>query len=202
MSEQIFDSIDLAAKAIVRDMRSREGRLGVAVRKASRLTRNYVIAERVPVAFGALRNSIEAIDEGPGVSSVVARGAYAAAVEKGSRPHMPPVDAIEAWVKLRGMQGLTRGGAVTKAATFGPYNKSGTPRDWRRAPARAIAGSLAKMVRGGALSVDAPRQLAWAIAKKISIAGTKAQPYMQSSVPFATQALDRFVVEALPDQGG
>ena len=114
---------------------------------------------------------------------------------------MPPVEPILAWVKLRGMQGLTSGGAVKSDPVLGPYRASGTARGWRQGAARAMAAAIARKVSGGALSVDAPKRIAWAIAMKIKRYGTKPQPFMSTAVPFATQALERFANDALPDRG-
>lgn len=198
VTERRFDNLRDFAVQFRRDIRNRTSRVNGAVKKTALQTRNFVARETVPVAFGEVRDSIQATFLSPGNAEVSASSSHAAALEFGSKPHMPPIEAIIAWVKLRGMQGL---GATTvaKRASSGRY-LGGTVQDWRKSPAKRIAAQLKGMERGGALSVDAPTRLAWQIARGIAKKDTKAQPFMAKAVPFAAAQLDRFVTEALPDR--
>lgn len=198
MPSRSFDNLKDFAKQLRRDVRSRDRRINTAIRKTSRQTRNFVMRETVPVAFGDVRDHIEVVDGAPGTSSVVANSAHAASLETGSRPHMPPVESLIAWVKLRGMQGIGDTRAPKRDKT-GRY-VGGTVEDWRKSPAKWAAKQLAKQVRNNATPVDAPTRLAWAIARAIAKRGTKAQPFMKNAVPYAEEQLGQFVKEALPDK--
>lgn len=59
---------------------------------------------RCPVDMGHLRASIRyrTTDDGYG-ADVYTDVSYAAYVEYGTRPHMPPVDALRAWAATKGM---------------------------------------------------------------------------------------------------
>lgn len=62
------------------------------------------VAERTPTAHGTLRASIfsEERIQGDGVLGVVASPlAYAEYVELGTRPHFPPLEPLEDWVKTK-----------------------------------------------------------------------------------------------------
>lgn len=195
MATKTFSDLRSAAAAIERDARARDRRVRTAVQKASRESRNYVIRETVPRAFGELAHSVHVVDAARGNSTVIADAPHAAAVENGSRPHTPPLEPLIAWVKLRGMQGLTGAGNVIKNRT-----RYGVIRDWRREASRVIAGALRAHESGGALGVDAPEQIARAIQRKIAREGTKPYRFMAQAVEPTRQFLDRFVKEALPDR--
>lgn len=214
MSIQTFRSIGEAARAIERDMAARERRLQIAIRKTARQTRNAAVRS-VPRAFGELADSIEAEDIAPGHSDVVADAPHAAAVEVGSRPHMPPLAPLIAWVELRGMQGLTAKGNVKSNRIRGVHFLVKDPRKeaarniaqqlrsrlgrsgasaWR---ARASQGPLAQRETGHDPATVA---IARAIQMKIARSGTKPRRYMQATIPEALDALALFVGEALPDK--
>ena len=72
------------------------------------------VVERTPAAAGTLRASIAAAgtlrasiaaaveEDGPGLLGVVATSlAYAVPVELGTKPHMPPIEPLEQWVRTR-----------------------------------------------------------------------------------------------------
>lgn len=62
---------------------------------------------RAPSDTGRLRSSIQTeIREGGFEAIVFADAIYAAAVEKGSKPHFPPTSALEGWARRHGMEGL------------------------------------------------------------------------------------------------
>lgn len=199
MPPRQFTSLRDFAKQLRRDVRSRDRRLDSAIKKTSRQTRNFVMRETVPVAFGDVRDHIEVVDGAPGNSSVVASSPHAASLETGSRPHMPPVESLIAWVKLRGMQGISGQTKVAKRDKTGRY-VGGTVDDWRKAPAKWAAKQLATKVRNGSSPVDAPTRLAWAIAGAIAKRGTRPQPFMKKAVPYAQEQLGEFVKAALPDK--
>jgi hypothetical protein len=62
--------------------------------------------KQAPSDLSNLANSIEVFEESSGdkiIYRVVAQAEYAKAVEYGSKPHTPPLDAILEWGKRRGM---------------------------------------------------------------------------------------------------
>jgi len=63
------------------------------------------IVERTPRAFSNLASSIQAREPEIGVDSIVGVVgtplAYAEPVEMGSRPHMPPLQPLKDWVKVK-----------------------------------------------------------------------------------------------------
>ena len=207
MAEYTFSSIADALAAIKRDTAAKERRLQTAIRKTARQTRNHVV-RTVPRAFGELADSIEAFDLSPGNSEVVADAPHAAAVEKGSRPHWVPLDALIAWVELRGMQGLTKAGNVRTSGFARGAREHATSiggelnqklgragaKAWR---ARAAQGPLAKRETGHDPATVA---IAKAIQLKIARSGTKPRRFMANSVPAAMDYLDGFVREAMADK--
>lgn len=180
----------MAVRAMEKDLRKLPTRVKAA---AYRATQAMVpeVRKRVPVAFGELKDSIHAEDT-PRGPRLVADAPHAAVVEYGSRPHMPPLGPILRWVKLRGMQGLTKAGRVASNRT-----KTGRVAKWQLEPAKAVAGMLAQAVRGGALDIDAPMQVARAIQMKIAKEGTRPQPYMRTSIKDMVRTLDLFVRDEL-----
>lgn len=191
MAEFTFDNLHDFGVQYRRDTRSRQTRVEHTVGATARRVRAFVMRETAPVAFGDIRDHISVVLAQRGTASVVASSAHAAAVENGSKPHMPPIESLIAWVKLRGMQGLTSQGRILRSS-----------KDWRMDPAKRIAKQLRGMQSGKALSVDAPTQLAWAIARAISKKGTKAQPFMKRAIPYAISELDRLVKIAIVDRPG
>lgn len=138
-----------------------------------------------PAAFEELRKSIHAIPTDDG-ALIRADAPHAAAVEHGSRPHMPPVEPLVRWVELRGIQGVT--GSRARPA---------------HAMARALraVGGVVKVNKQPILLTSAIRRLAWAIAKKIAEKGTRPQPFMKISLPFCELVLDEEITAALAAQG-
>ena len=75
---------------------------GVAVQKRA--------GEKVPVDTGHLKLSIKPRIEG-GEVIIEAHAPYAAAVEFGTKPHSPPLGALQPWAKRHGFgSGLTKNG--------------------------------------------------------------------------------------------
>lgn len=167
-----FSSLSKAVRAIQNDTKRLNRGLQRATKKAARS--GVSIARReVPVAFGELRDSLSWDDIEDGHSQVVADAPHAAAVEFGSRPHWAPIGPLVAWVKLRGMQGISGRGKVRKTAT---------PQQHR------VASQLAAMSRNGSNAVGDPYAIAKAIQRAIAVNGTKPHFYMRASVePVADQ---------------
>lgn len=206
MSTQSFTSLSAAARAIERDSKARQKRVMGAVRKAARVTARVVKQDLVPKAFGELAESIHVTDALNG-SAVIADAPHAEAVELGSRPHIPPLDPIIRWVKLRGLQGITKKGNVVRNATPGTPQREGSG-----VAARTVGNAIARQLDGRAKSMIAwrnranmgavdPATLAVAKAIQMSIAksGTKPFRFMMQGVPVAMSALDDFVTAALQD---
>lgn len=148
-----------------------------------------IIRKRTPKAFGDLQNSIHAI---PGDNpKVVVDAPHAAAVEIGSAPHMPDIERLIAWVKLRGMQALTRPrnlhnmGVTTReqAVRVKDLLRNETRRN---AKARGLGPG-----RGAYSPTDAAARVAHAIAMGIEKYGTKPHFFVRSSLPEISTALGR-----------
>ena len=163
--------------------RSRRSRIKKAVKKAAQRTAKHVKQNTVPVAFRELADSIVALD-----SSVIADAPHADAVEVGSRPHVPPLGPLIAWVKLRGMQGLRQISRLKKLK--GPTTLQ---------QALSVAAMFKRAERDGAVSLDTPEQIARAIQAAIARKGTKPHRYMMKAIPFAQEALFEEVSEAVKD---
>lgn len=165
---------------IRRDLGGRQKAVKQAVSRTATQGARFV-RRNVPVAHGELRNSIKAMDG----HRIVADAPHAAPVETGSRPHWPPLAPLIAWVKLRGMQGLTS-----------PKRQARLPGTTTKLHAGTVAGAIkAHSVAtgyadwsGGATSVDAPEAVARAIQAAIAKHGTKPHWYMRGSI-FAVELI-------------
>lgn len=155
-----------------------------------------IIRGKTPKAFGELISSVHAVLGGL-VTKTVVDAPHAAAVEVGSAPHTPNLDALVEWVKLRGLQGLSN---LRSSRLHGP-----TTRDqavtvkrmlrnevvWRRGPR---GGKL----QGGQYSpIDSPLQVAKAIAKGIEVNGTPPHFYVRDSLPEIRIDLDKRMRNAI-----
>ena len=89
------------AATVKRDMTELRDRLDHAVEETVRDSQG-IVWERVPFAFGELHNSIHPEPEAH-PTRLVADAPHAAPVEVGSAPHMPPVEPLERWAELRGL---------------------------------------------------------------------------------------------------
>jgi len=166
-----------------RDLNAMRRRVEGAMRKTARRAKR-VIDKNIPIAFGELEDSIHS-EEYTGsshVASTIASAPHAAAVEAGSRPHLVPLEDLIKWVKLRGMQGLTASGRIRTAR----WKPRGTTTFEH---ARRVARQLRGMESGGALSIDAPEQIARAIQQAILKNGTRPHWYMSKSLPGIEQML-------------
>lgn len=86
---------DFRAKLAV-DIRAKKAAVMRARNRAAKAALG-VVRTHVPVAFGDLLRSLKLRG-----TTVIADAPHAFAVEYGSRPHMPPVEPIVAWCKLKG----------------------------------------------------------------------------------------------------
>lgn len=167
-------------RAIKREEKRIEKSIGTAIRVTARKAVGP-IKKRVPVAFGELRDSISPLDLGWEPKTGVL-APHAGSVERGSAPHTPNWDELLAWVKLRGMQGLTRRGRLRRQfnRAMGPT----TPRQARRVATlfreREVRG---KKGVGRHSPVNAPEMVARAISKSIEKHGTPPHFFVQESLP-------------------
>lgn len=219
MTYQVFRSLGAAVKQIQSDTKAREKRLRASVIVAARKTRRYVGATTIPIAHRELIDSLHIEQGPPGEASVVADAPHAAAVERGSRPHMPPLEPLIEWVILRGSEGLTATGIVrSEVAGWRRAAAHGATRVEAFRTARVIAKQLkGRLGRAGAaqwranmtsgslarseFGVD-PAVVAIARSIQMSIAkhGTKPSRYMARAVPQALAYLEAAAREALPDR--
>lgn len=142
----------------------------------------HPIRGRVPVAFGELRESVQAADifHAP---KTISDAPHAGAVEVGSRPHTPDFEALVRWVKLRGMQGISNtSGHRPNHLDSGPTTASQALRVAEMIKSHEVGGSH--------LPVDAAEQVARAIAKGIEEHGTPPHWFVRSSLPEIRTILD------------
>lgn len=193
--------IKVNLRDLPRELRKLNKRLKAATEAAIRKTARDaipIITPRVPKAFGELVDSLEA--RNPNSESVVAQtvasAPHAAPVETGSRPHTPDFEALLSWVKLRGLQGLTRKGNIRTrfAKTEGPT----TP-----GQAMGVALALRELeVRGNRRNgrhspIDAPEQVARRISEAIQKGGTKPHWFVRDSLPEIEAKLGENIQSAL-----
>lgn len=174
---------------IRKHLRQRETKVRAAARRAAARGR-AVLKKGVPVAFGEIRESVHT--EG---QIIVIDAPHAAAVNNGSRPHMPPLEPLVAWVKLRGMQGLGTDRQIGRL-----------PGTTTAASARGVASLLRAHERqdtGGAYSpTDAAIQVARAIQMAIAKRGTKPAHFVEKALPELRAILGEELRAALSDGGG
>lgn len=152
------------------------------------------IRKRTPKAFGELEESAHAI---PGPNpKIVLDAPHAGAVEVGSAPHVPNIDKLVAWVRLRGMQAIHK---RSQLARLGPTTPEQAIRVGEMLSARVVrANALGRgLGRGRVSPVDAPMQVALAIAKGIEANGTRPHWMVRSSLPDIRQILSRRIRGAL-----
>jgi hypothetical protein len=141
-----------------------------------------LVASNAPSAHGELADGVVSIDLRDG-AKIRSTAPHSAAVEVGSRPHMPPVAPLVAWVKLRGMQGLERGskGAPRAVARMLRAHEQVAVegREIRSGPNK---GSI-RFARSRYMAVDAAEKVAWMIAMAIKKRGTKPTWFVRRSLP-------------------
>jgi hypothetical protein len=167
-----------------RHQKERMKKLLRAVRRAAHEAIG-ILKRHVPVAFGELRESVDAKNTEKG-ATVVVDAPHAAAVEVGSRPHTPPLEPLIAWVRLRGMQAL-----------LSERERGRLPGVTTKASAEHVGVELAKHVKDGASDVDAPKRVAFMIQQKIARTGTMPHWYARASLPDVRRVLDACVRDAL-----
>lgn len=185
----IYKSLEELRRALKKDLEARERATKKAVRRAA--VRGAALMRRnVPVAFSELRDSIHVVGY-----RIVADAPHAAAVNDGSRPHMPPIAPIVKWVRLRGAQGLANESSLKRL--------TGTT---THAAARGVAGLLRQhefegfgkqLGNDGASPSDAPTRVAWAIAMAIAKRGTKPHHYLEKTAPHIYAILDEEMAVAM-----
>lgn len=168
---------------------ARQRRVENAIRRSARRG-VAVVKSNVPVAFGELRESIEA-QATDGGAKIVADAPHAEAIELGTRPHWVPLDALVKWVKLRGMQGLASDRQLTRLPGTTTYRH-----------ARSVAAELASAGDGTMTPTDAPLEIAKRIQLAIAHRGTKPHWYMQQSQSAVMTILDEEIQKALPEKEG
>lgn len=149
------------------------------------------IRNRAPKAFGELREAIYGFsNEDP--PRTVCDAPHAAAVEVGSLPHTPDWNRLVAWVKLRGLQGLTNRGSLktfrkTKGIpAYGPTTAHQARRVASMLRAQVVRG---KRGRGRHSPIDAPEKVALAISRSIEKHGTRPHWFVRSSLNDIRQIL-------------
>lgn len=189
-------SLKELATLLPKHQAERQRRLENALRKTARRGVG-VVKKNVPVAFGELREDIEARSTSNRGAQIVADAPHAAAIEVGSRPHWVPLDALVKWVRLRGMQGL---GSTRQLARLPGRSTFGA--------ARFVAGQLRNHMlglsgdsghTGDAIAADAPLQVARAIQIAIARHGTKPHFYMKESQAAVFKILDEEIQNSLPE---
>jgi len=141
----------------------------------------YIQNHTVPIAFAELKDSITAQPHDRG-AQISADAPHAAAVEVGSRPHFPPIEPLIRWVKLRGMQGITKRGKIRIA----PKMRAGdlNPRRIARMQAFQVATALKGLEETNqSLGVESPEVIAREIQQAIGRHGTKPYRYMFRAIP-------------------
>jgi hypothetical protein len=167
------------------DLDKKRRRIRSAVRRVAGA--GVKVAEKnAPEAFGNLRLSGDLVD---GSNGPVIRfsAPHAAALEVGSRPHTPPLAPLVAWVKLRGMQGLTAKGRLTRKKTVGRYIQ-GRIREESRKPRKATDLAAVMAVA---------RSIQMAIARR----GTKPTWYLRRALEEIRPMLAARVTEAVKGKG-
>lgn len=107
------------------------------------------VRERTPVDTGRLRNSItHEVDRGGQRARVGSNVSYARAVEFGTRPHFPPLAALQPWARRHGFPAGRRG-AWLVARTIAVRGTRGAHmfREGLTASAGMIRGLLAGLGR-------------------------------------------------------
>lgn len=174
---------------MLRNERAREKRVLKGFHTAARRGAKHV-RENMPVAFGELKNAVRAVTK-PYGAAIEVDAPHAEAVEKGSRPHWPPLAPILAWVKLRGMQGLRSDKQLARA-------RGTTTVSSARLVARQISDRT--LTDGSdAVAADAPLQIARAIQATIGKYGTKPHWFMRNAEPFVLAYLQEEVDRAVQD---
>lgn len=141
-----------------------------------------------PKAFGEVVDGLEALHRKDG-ATVRSTAPHSGAVENGSRPHFPPIEPIERWVKLRGMQGLEKGSRGAAREMAKRIKRAGVTYEFTEIKRGPNKGAMRRRKVQGT-SVDAPREIAMMICRAIAARGTKPTFFMKRSLPRIRAILD------------
>lgn len=189
-------SLKELARLIPKHQKARQRRIENAIRRTARKGVG-VVKKNVPVAFGELREDIEARAT-EGGAKIFLDAPHAAAIEVGSRPHWVPLEALVKWVRLRGMQGL---GTTRQLARLPGKSTFGAARHIANALRNhMIAGTGSSDHGGDAIAADAPLQVARAIQRAIAARGTRPHHYMRESQAGVYKILDEEIRAVLPEK--
>lgn len=196
--------VDLRAfpGVLKRDLAKMQRTVNKAVKEAAKLSSRGIYA-RTPKAFGNLRDSIHTTNgSGETIATIAVSAPHAAAVEKGSRPHLVPLEDLIKWVKLRGAQGLTRWAnqkqkqkTVAGRARLMTTDRKHGPTT--RAMSRQVAAQFRSLEQNGSVDLDAPRQIAKRIQDAILKNGTQPHYFVRGSLPLVRADLNTMIKRAL-----
>jgi hypothetical protein len=202
MAEAVRCTLEELPGLIARDLERLERRVQLELAGAA-IDGAHAIEPHIPVAFAELRGSlhVDASRAVEGEIRIVLDAPHAEAVERGARPHTPPLEPLVRWVKLRGMQGLTKTGRVrrdgkilgvggTNARAWGPTSA---------AQAARVATSIRAFRATGELATDinAPVKIARAIQMAIRKNGTKPHWMVRRTLPEIEVILGRHMKRAV-----
>ena len=188
-------SLKELASLIPKHQRARQRRIENAIRRTARKGVG-VVKKNVPVAFGELREDVEARAT-EGGAKIFLDAPHAAAVEEGSRPHWVPLEALVKWVRLRGMQGL---GSDRQLARLPGKSTARAARSVQKMLNDHMQGLTGENHTGDSIAADAPIQVARAIQRAIAARGTRPHHYMRESQVGVYKILDEEIRAVLPEK--
>jgi hypothetical protein len=193
MADAVRCSLEELPCLIARDLQRLERRVQLELAGAA-IDGAHAIEPHIPVAFAELRGSlhVDASRALEGEIRIVLDAPHAEAVERGSRPHTPPLEPLIRWVKLRGMQGLTKTGRIksAKARAWGPTSAAQANRIATSIRAFRVTGELVT-------DVNAPEKIARAIQMSIRKNGTKPHWMVRRTLPEIEVILGRHMRRAV-----
>ena len=156
-----------------------------------------VARANAPEAFGDLKDGIYGGPlDGMQGARIRSTAPYSAAAEVGSRPHMPPVEPLIRWVKLRGMQGVHGGKAAPPAARF-VKRVLRSRENVHVTFSERDGGTLSRGRTVRSLDIVEAERLAWQIALKIKREGTRPTWFMKRSVAPVFRLFQRHLTQRL-----
>ena len=120
-----------------------------------------------PVDIATLRKS-GVVQYGENMAVISYEAPHAKPVHFGSRPHMPPVEPLIAWVR-RNLRIIQTPSGKRVAALFKPP----------RGISKAFPPTAAAVKKPGEREAE---RVGWAVAKKIAREGTRAVPFLQRAI--------------------
>lgn len=179
MSREVQCTLSQLGRLIQEDIKQLEKRVSLALSKTANDSISPV-RDRVPKAFGELDGSIHSVTGGENPKLVV-DAPHAGDVEIGSVPHTPDFEKLLAWVKLRGLQGLTSKGKLQ--TRFKKEHGPTTPRQARRVASMFKSLEVRGTRAAGRHSpIGAPEQITRAISKGIEKYGTQPHWFVRNSL--------------------